>query len=241
MEKMNSILELMYVKKYNHILWSVEIITFVYFITLLLLHYILFSIISIQINEQNNFNLFIGTFTISTVLISSLITTLIQNKKRNNSIIDEYYDVFEYLRNLNWYLYSGLGRCRFLESQDRSTKTKKELILELKGIKDGFDEMDSRIRNMVNANSTFPSTLKNQIYITLDQSSKIFGTVSYLGTPHIQDVISNVFIKTNFDVIKNSFLNKYADEEVMKTMISCINSLSYSVNILEKLKYIHSY
>lgn len=235
-EHQSKITKLIYLKKYNHTLWENGFLSFLYMITLVIFTLILYDIVLNHPSEQKDFNLFIGTFTISTVLLSSVITTLIQNNKRNKSIINEYHDVFEYLRNLNWYLQSGFGRCRFLASESRVTrqaKTKEDLDAEAKEIKRGFDEMDTRIRDMINASSTFPSPLKNQIYITLDQSGKIFGAASYMGTPHLQDVIIKVFIETNYHILLDSFLNKYADDEVTKTMEGCISWLTFSVMQLD--------
>ncbi len=239
-----------YIQKYNHTLWKNGFLTFLYAVTLIIFIVILYDIILNHPNEQKDFNLFIGLFTITTVLLTSLITTLIQNDKRNNSIMNEYHDVFEYLRNLNWYLQSGYGRCRFLahnaidkfvltQPVDKFSiqpKTKEQLETEAEHIKNSFDEMDTRIRNMINASSTFPSSLKNQIYITLDQSMKIFGTSSYMDSPHLEGIISDVFITTNYHVLLDSFLNKYADEEVTKVMGYCIDWLIFSVRELDILR-----
>ncbi len=233
---LSEITKLIYHKKYNHTLWKNGFLAFLYIISLIIFTIILNYIVFNYPNEQKDFNLFIGTFTISTVLLSSLITTLIQNNKRNKSIMNEYHDVFEYLRNLNWYLQYGFGWCRFLADKSRVSrqdKTKMDLDAEAKGIKNDFDEMDTRIRNMINSSSTFSSPLKNQIYLKLDQSGKIFNAITYLETPYLQDFIITVFIKTNYRVLLNSFLKKYADEEVTKVMRYCINWLISSVKELD--------
>lgn len=234
--------ELIYDKKYNHTLWKTGFLTFVYAIFLIIftlsLNYIVFN----HPNEQKDFNLFIGTFTISTVLLSSAITTLIQNEKRTKSITNEYHDVFEYLRNLNWYLQSGFGWCRFLahksqESHIPGNLTKDDFSsTEAKAITKTFLEMDARIKNMINASSTFPSSLKNQIYLTLDQSGKIFGSVLGMESPHFQEIIINVFIKTNYHVLLDPFLKKYEDDEVRKVMGYCIDWLIFSVRELDIIR-----
>ncbi len=229
---------LIYVQKYNHTLWKNGFLTFLYVVSLIIFTVILNYIILNHPNEQKDFNLFIGSFTITTVLLTSLITTLIQNNKRNNSIMNEYHDVFEYLRNLNWYLNSGYGWCNYLADKSRTpgqAKTKEDLNREDR-IKANFIEMDERIRNIINASSTFPSPLKNQIYLKLDQSKKIFDAEVFFGTRSLQDSIITVFINTNQHVLLNLFLNKYADQEVTKLMGYCFDWLIWSVNQLDFIR-----
>ncbi len=48
--------------------------------------------------------------------------------------------------------------------------------------------------------------------------------------------ISHVFIKTNYHVLLNSFLNKYADKEVSKVMGYGFDWLIYSVEALDIIR-----
>lgn len=231
---MSKILELIYLKKYNHKLLQNGFITIFYVMVLAIFEFILFQLVFYQPDEQKNYNLFIGLFTINSVLLSSLITILSHNSKRNKSIANEYHDVFEFLRNLNWYLQSGYARCQFLANEIRlPTQTEKESDIQLKQIHEEFNEMEIRIRDITNTSVSFSSILKNQIFITLDQSNKIFGSASYMKSPYVEMIISDVFIKTNKNVILNSFFRKYADEELSKVMGSCINWLILSVSDLD--------
>lgn len=229
---LNKITKLIYLKQYNHRLFKNSFITFGYVMALTIFTLSLAYLVFTHPSEQRNFNLFIGTFTISTVLLSSLITTLIQNSKRNKSIENEYHDVFEFLRQLNWYLEDGYARCDFFTYRNDGTYSKEDLESTIERIKNGFDRMETRIRSMVDSNTTFPHPLKNQIYLTLDQSMKIFGSAESKKSPHLESSIVTVFIRTNQRILCDPFLHKYADEEVTKILGYCFDWLILSVEKL---------
>lgn len=231
---LNSIQNLIYNKKYNHNLWNNSFLTFLYMVALTYFVLTLFNIITTETNDQKNFNLFIGFFTIATVLLSSLITTLIQNNKRNKSIEKEYHDILEYLRNLHWYLHDGYNQCRILKEncEELNVESKENLARRSEQNSKSFQEMDKRIKNLMYSSSTFPPALKNQIYLALDQSKKIFGSALTMNSPYLEDFVVNVFIKSNYHILLDSFLLKYTDEEITKMMKYCFDSLIFSVHQL---------